>query len=74
MNPPPEELARHICAHTLRRELHLYKRKRLQLEANGDHNKAGLLSMNPMRKSLILLESKISSLRGAKRRGHVRRI
>jgi hypothetical protein len=41
-------------------------------EANGDRHVAALLSMNPMRKSLILLESKISSLRGAKRRGNLR--
>jgi hypothetical protein len=33
MNPPPEELARHICAFALRRELRFCKRKRLQLEA-----------------------------------------
>jgi hypothetical protein len=42
------------------------------LEATGDRNKAALLSMNPLRKLLILLESKISSLRGAKRRGNLR--
>jgi hypothetical protein len=42
------------------------------LEANGDHNKAALLSMNPARKLLILLEPVISSLRGAQRRGNRR--
>jgi hypothetical protein len=33
------------------------------LEATGHHNEAALLSMNPVRKSLILLEPVISSLR-----------
>jgi hypothetical protein len=42
------------------------------LEATGDHSKAALLCMNSARKLLILLESKISSLRGAKRRGNRR--
>jgi hypothetical protein len=45
MNPPPEELARHSCAHTLWRELRFCKRKRLQLEANGDCHVAALLAM-----------------------------
>jgi hypothetical protein len=42
------------------------------LEATGDHSKAALLYMKSARKLLILLESKISSLRGAKRRGNRR--
>jgi hypothetical protein len=42
------------------------------LEVTGDRHVAALLSMNPMRKLLILLEPKFSSLRGAKRRGNLK--
>jgi hypothetical protein len=44
MNPPPEELARHSCAHTLWRELRFCKRKRLQLEAIAAASSHGVLA------------------------------